>query len=433
MRHRAPLLALPLVLALASAARGAEAPATPTPHVPFVEGKPFAEVLARAQREKKPVMVDVFASWCNPCKWMDRNTFTDPKVVAWVAAHAVPARVDGEKGEGRKLASRYAVSSYPTILFLDANGKEIDRLMGAHGPAEFPQLGEQILSGKSPLATAIAGLKTKWSGDTASEVVNALGQRNDLARVRPIALRIVSEDPDLADPKALGALAVLVGLEDFAGSLSPETADLIETYLPKLGADPRRPLFAVVLARELARRGDAAGLRALDAKIGKTLPRDAYLADLWSALGEGERKAGAYDASAAAYKKAIALLEELHVAPIFLAARQLDLAETLLAAKKTTEGRAQIDKGLATLPIDPGVLVRAANLQLLAGQKESALKNARQAVESTGGQEAGAHAALAKALAANGDAKGAQAAWARAHQIDPDNPEYGKPLPRRAS
>ncbi|MEO7920082.1 MAG: thioredoxin fold domain-containing protein, partial [Thermoanaerobaculia bacterium] len=100
-------------------------------HVPFIEDRPFADVIKKARAEKKPIMLDVVASWCGPCKYMDKTTFSDAAIVDWSRKTLVSARVDAEKGEGRKIATRYAVRSFPTILFLDSSGNEIDRLAGA--------------------------------------------------------------------------------------------------------------------------------------------------------------------------------------------------------------------------------------------------------------------------------------------------------------
>jgi thioredoxin-like negative regulator of GroEL len=421
------LLTLPIPLT------GTEPPAAPAVHVPFVEGRPFAEILARAQREKKPILLDVYATWCNPCKWMDRTTFSDPGVVSWVNGHVVPARVDAEKGEGRRIAARYAVTSFPTTIFLEPGGAEIDRLLGAHPADAFEKYADQILAGKGPLASALADLKRHFSMDAAMQLVTALGERGDLVRVRPIAIRVLEEDPDLTDSRTLGALAVVATMEDGAGKVSPEVSDLIETYLPKIGADPRRGTLAVVLARELGRRGDAAGLRAHVEKIAPTLSRDGFLSDLYAVLGSGERSARALEASEAALRKSLAILEEQRSGTASIVVRRLELCETLVETKKYAEVRAFITKVLEAMPGDPGVLARVAILQIRMGEKQEALRNARQAVETTKGNEAYPQAALAKVLAATGDQKGAKAAWERAHAIEPDNPEYGKPLAKPAT
>src|SRR5262249_28056610 len=73
------LLAQPQAVKPASNTEKAEKPAEKAagPHVPFIEGRPFAEILRKAKAEKKPVMIDVYAVWCGPCKIMDRTTFMD--------------------------------------------------------------------------------------------------------------------------------------------------------------------------------------------------------------------------------------------------------------------------------------------------------------------------------------------------------------------
>src|SRR4029079_13438579 len=105
----------------------------------------------------------------------------------------VPARVDAEKGEGRKISTRYAVRSFPTILFLDSNGNEIDRLAGALAAAAFRANGDRILSGQGPLAVALEGLKTRWSNETGASLALAPAQRNDVPRLRPLVHRLMSE------------------------------------------------------------------------------------------------------------------------------------------------------------------------------------------------------------------------------------------------
>ena len=40
----------------------------------------FKDILAKAKAEKKLVFLDAFASWCGPCKMMEKNIFTLPSV-----------------------------------------------------------------------------------------------------------------------------------------------------------------------------------------------------------------------------------------------------------------------------------------------------------------------------------------------------------------
>ncbi len=205
----------------------AHAGAPPAPaavHIPFIEGKPFSEVLRRARAENKPVMLDVVASWCGPCKIMDKTAFSDPGVVDWAKKNVIPARVDAEKGEGRRISARYQAFSFPTVVFLAGDGNEIDRLVGGYGAVDFQRGAEALLAGRTQLLVALARLKAAWNAEEAIPVSNALAARRDLARVRPIALRIVSEEGDLGRPEifltAQGALFPAAWLVAAAAALA---------------------------------------------------------------------------------------------------------------------------------------------------------------------------------------------------------------------
>ncbi|MGA7991649.1 MAG: thioredoxin family protein, partial [Thermoanaerobaculia bacterium] len=301
-------LAAPLVSP--SPMAGAQAAKPAGVHVPFVEGKPFAEVLRRAKAEGKPVMLDVVAAWCGPCKIMDRTTFADPDVVAW-AKKVVPARVDAEKGEGRRISARYQAFSFPTVLFIDGDGNEIDRLVGGYQAADFTRGGEAILGGQTPLLEGLAKLRAKWNREDGLRLGGALALRRDRARLRPIALRIVSEEGDLARPEVFQLFMQLVAIETLDDDFSAETGDLIATFLPRLGTDPRRGFFAAACVTGLGKRGDVAGARAVAsetlAALGEGGP---YGADVLAALGGAEKRAGHASQALAAFQRAAAAAEK---------------------------------------------------------------------------------------------------------------------------
>jgi thiol-disulfide isomerase/thioredoxin len=253
MRISRPILLTTTLVALSSAqAFSAPAPApsatSAASRVPFIEGRPFAEILRKAKTEK-PIMVDVYAVWCGPCKLMDAKTFAHPAIADWASKKLVSVKIDAEKGEGRKIARRYSVGSFPTVLFLDSDGNELDRLQGAFDPDPFRAGAEKILSGQSSLTTALAQLDQSFTPEQAAPLVGALAGRNDLRRMRPLVYRILDEDPDLGNASTIEALLMLVGFEDYSDKLSAETADYVQTYLPKLRKDPRRGLLIMALAK----------------------------------------------------------------------------------------------------------------------------------------------------------------------------------------
>ncbi|MEY4541807.1 MAG: hypothetical protein RLZZ306_3564 [Bacteroidota bacterium] len=81
----------------------------------------WQNVVTQAKAQKKLIFVDIYTTWCGPCKEMDKKTFTNPSVGDKFNARFINYKVDAEKGFGINLAKRYNVTSYPTCLFVDAN------------------------------------------------------------------------------------------------------------------------------------------------------------------------------------------------------------------------------------------------------------------------------------------------------------------------
>ena len=97
----------------------------------------FAEILAKAKAQKKLVFIDVYASWCGPCKRMAAEVFTQKKVGDYFNATFVNAKFDAEVGEGRTIAARYGVNAYPTFLLLNGDGKLVGKMVGGSPADEF--------------------------------------------------------------------------------------------------------------------------------------------------------------------------------------------------------------------------------------------------------------------------------------------------------
>jgi thioredoxin 1 len=432
--RRAPFFPRILVLlpVLFSFPAAADAPAGT--HVSFIEGKPFAEVLRRAKAEGKPVMLDVMASWCGPCKMMDQTTFNDPSVVAWSSKTVVAARVDAEKGEGRRISARYQAFSFPTIIFLDSDGNEIDRLVGGYAAGDFQRGGEAILRGKTPLQEGYAKLKASWSAEAALPVASAFALRRDLSRLRPIALRLVGEEGDLSRPEIFQLFAQLVTIETLENDQSPETADLIATFLPRLGSDPRRGFLAAALIAGVGKRGDVETARTVAKETLAALGDSTmYSADVFAALGSAERRAGHGPQALAAFRRAAELAEKNGAAGGSRVERQFDLAEALAEAGKLVDAKKAYRAGTAVGALDTQLEARSARVALSVKEPAEALKSARRAVEISNGEDADAQASLAAALRATGDRAGAAAALKRAAEIDPANAEYrgGSPEPAK--
>lgn len=110
------------------------------------EELPFKDLIAKAKKEKKIVFLDAYASWCGPCKMMERNVFTQKSVGDYFNANFVNARFDMEKGEGRDIAVKYGVRSYPTYLFLNGDGELISQNFGYMEGSMFLTMAQDVNS-----------------------------------------------------------------------------------------------------------------------------------------------------------------------------------------------------------------------------------------------------------------------------------------------
>jgi uncharacterized protein YyaL (SSP411 family) len=88
-----------------------------------------AEAFAAAQRENKPMLLDIGAVWCHWCHVMDRESYDDPEIAAIVNEHFIAVKVDRDERpdiDSRYQAAVQAVSGqggWPLTAFLTPDGK----------------------------------------------------------------------------------------------------------------------------------------------------------------------------------------------------------------------------------------------------------------------------------------------------------------------
>jgi thiol-disulfide isomerase/thioredoxin len=155
--------------ALAAALAGALAALSPGPAAPAQEASGRGSAIAwfpgdvdaafaRARSEHRPLFLYWGASWCPPCNEVKATIFRRADFVAR-SRQFIPVYIDGDQPSAQKLADRFKVRGYPTMILFAPDGAEITRLPGEIDPRHYLQvLSLGLGSGRSARATLRAAL-----------------------------------------------------------------------------------------------------------------------------------------------------------------------------------------------------------------------------------------------------------------------------------
>jgi thioredoxin-related protein len=133
---------LPLAVILIGSLLGADVPTKggAEKSADGVQWLAFDAAVEKAQKENKHLIVDIYTNWCGWCKVMDRQTYGDPEVAAFLTKHFSLAKVNGESSakltwNGKSLTERefaraVKVSGYPATYFMKPSAEILGGVPG---------------------------------------------------------------------------------------------------------------------------------------------------------------------------------------------------------------------------------------------------------------------------------------------------------------
>ena len=107
--------------------------------VNFYAESSYSEILAKAKAQGKNVLLDFTASWCIPCKKMDREVFSNGEVGNLLNKKFVNFKVNVDYFWGMDVAEKFRIKGYPTILIISPSENVIKRLEGYQDTHELIQ------------------------------------------------------------------------------------------------------------------------------------------------------------------------------------------------------------------------------------------------------------------------------------------------------
>lgn len=119
----------------------------------------FGEAVELQKKNPKMIMVDVYTSWCGPCKMMAAYTFENEIIAKYLNENFYPVKFNAETRDSVKFngyvfknnnppgtqrpVHEFAISildgklSYPSVVFVDSDIKRVQTIVGLHRAAEF--------------------------------------------------------------------------------------------------------------------------------------------------------------------------------------------------------------------------------------------------------------------------------------------------------
>ena len=119
------------------------------------------EAVALQKKNPKKIIMDAYTNWCGPCKMLDKNTFHNKDVVAYVNEHyyAVKFNAEGDetinfkgktfsnpnydpakanrRNSQHQLSQYFSIRSYPTLVFMDENAEYLSPIIGYKTPQQL--------------------------------------------------------------------------------------------------------------------------------------------------------------------------------------------------------------------------------------------------------------------------------------------------------
>src|SRR5258706_327979 len=268
----------------AGSAAGAAASSAVPPHadaagIDWYRGE-VSDAFGAARTAHKPILLYWGAIWCPPCKELKSTVFSRPDFIARSRLF-LPVYLDGDEAGAQKWGEKFHVSGYPTLVVLNAEGRELMRIAGGMDLNQYATVLDTALADLQPadalLSTAAAGKALD------AQACRPLPLNNRGPDVDPHA---ATADPDFSEADQLSAVgSKLVAIKTVKGAIPAGVARAARARVAATLAEEQIPyvrsgvINAVLPIFELLNENERA-YKLVQGELKKTATPYYYKADL---------------------------------------------------------------------------------------------------------------------------------------------------------
>jgi thiol-disulfide isomerase/thioredoxin len=133
------------------------------------------EAKAKAAKANKLLFVDVYATWCGPCKRLDSQVFNQEKVASVLNQKFVALKIDGDDQKRVMDVVALDVEAYPSLFIINPKTDEITKFQGFIDADDLlEELDFALHPEKHPVKKARAALQTSASKDNHMTLLTAM-------------------------------------------------------------------------------------------------------------------------------------------------------------------------------------------------------------------------------------------------------------------
>jgi thioredoxin-related protein len=168
--------------------------------IKWVTGLSWEQVKQKAKAENKYILLDCYATWCVPCKMMEKEVYTNDSVSNFANSNFISVKVqmDTSKADNETIKKwysnahsinkEYEVRAYPTFLFVSSTGELVHKAEGYYQVQKFVELMADALNPEKQYFTLVANYKRGIKDYSKMRyLINTAYRVNDLNAARIIA------------------------------------------------------------------------------------------------------------------------------------------------------------------------------------------------------------------------------------------------------